>query len=34
LRGHISNIRRKLERQPKKPSHFVTVHGVGYKFVQ
>jgi len=34
LRGHISNIRRKLESQPKKPSHFVTVRGVGYKFVQ
>jgi len=33
VRCHISNVRRKLERHPEKPSHFVTVHGVGYKFV-
>ncbi len=34
VKSHISNVRRKLERRPQKPSHFVTVHGVGYKFVQ
>ena len=33
LKSHIANVRRKLERHPEKPSHFVTVHGVGYKFV-
>jgi len=33
LQGYISNVRRKLERYPEKPSHFVTVRGVGYKFV-
>jgi DNA-binding response OmpR family regulator len=34
VKGHISKVRRKLEKCPEKPSHFVTVHGVGYKFVQ
>ena len=34
VKGHISQVRRKLEKRPEKPSHFVTVHGVGYKFVQ
>lgn len=34
LRTHIANVRRKLEKDPKKPSHFVNVRGVGYKFVQ
>ena len=34
VKSHIANVRRKLEKQPKKPSHCVTVHGVGYKFVQ
>jgi DNA-binding response OmpR family regulator len=32
-KGHISQVRRKLEKRPEKPAHFVTVHGVGYKFV-
>jgi DNA-binding response OmpR family regulator len=34
VKSHISNLRRKLEKYPEKPSRFVTVHGVGYKFVQ
>jgi DNA-binding response OmpR family regulator len=34
VKGHIAKVRRKLERYPEKPSHFVTVHGVGYKFVR
>ena len=34
VKSHISSVRRKLERRPAKPSHFVTVHGVGYKFVE
>ena len=30
---HMLKLRQKLERDPANPSHFVTVHGVGYKFV-
>lgn len=30
---HVAGLRRKLERIPHKPAHFVTVHGMGYKFV-
>ena len=28
---HVSNIRRKLERDPARPERLVTVRGVGYK---
>ena len=28
---HISNLRRKVERDPKLPERVVTVRGVGYK---
>lgn len=31
--NHILRLRQKLETDPSDPSHFVTVHGVGYKFV-
>lgn len=31
---YIKNIRRKLEPEGKEPRYFVTVYGVGYKFVQ
>jgi DNA-binding response OmpR family regulator len=31
--SHILTLRQKLERDPGNPSHFVTVHNVGYKFV-
>lgn len=31
--NHILRLRQKLERNPSDPSHFLTVHGVGYKFV-
>jgi DNA-binding response OmpR family regulator len=34
VKSHVANVRRKLEQHPEKPSHFVTVHCVGYKFVQ
>ena len=34
VKSRVANVRRKLEKRPEKPSHFVTVHGVGYKFVQ
>jgi two-component system alkaline phosphatase synthesis response regulator PhoP len=30
---HVAGLRRKLERTPHRPAHFVTVHGMGYKFV-
>jgi two-component system, OmpR family, response regulator RegX3 len=30
---HISNLRRKLERDPAKPERIITVRGVGYKLV-
>ncbi len=30
---HIGHIRQKLEDDPAKPSHIITVRGVGYKFV-
>jgi len=31
--AHIVKLRQKIERQPSKPQHLVTVHGIGYKFV-
>jgi len=31
--NHILRLRRKLERDPSRPSHFLTVHSLGYKFV-
>jgi len=31
--NHILRPRQKLENDPSKPSHLLTVHGVGYKFV-
>jgi len=34
VKAHIAKVRRKLEMDPQRPSHFVTVHGVGYKFVR
>jgi two-component system alkaline phosphatase synthesis response regulator PhoP len=30
---HLASLRQKLERNPSKPEFFVTVHGLGYKFV-
>jgi two-component system alkaline phosphatase synthesis response regulator PhoP len=30
---HVAGLRRKLERSPHRPAHFLTVHGLGYKFV-
>jgi DNA-binding response OmpR family regulator len=32
--NHILKLRQKLERDPANPTHFRTVHGVGYKFVR
>lgn len=31
--AHVKNIRRKLEPEPGKPRYVLTVHGVGYRFV-
>jgi two-component system, OmpR family, alkaline phosphatase synthesis response regulator PhoP len=30
---HVAWLRQKLEAQPRHPQHILTVHGVGYKFV-
>ena len=30
---HISNLRRKIERDPSQPQRLVTVRGLGYKLV-
>ncbi len=32
--NHILKLRQKLERDPTNPTHFRTVHGMGYKFVR
>ena len=31
--NHMLRLRQKLETDPSHPSHFLTVHGQGYKFV-
>jgi hypothetical protein len=31
--NHMLRLRQKLESDPSHPSHFLTVHGVGYKFL-
>lgn len=30
--AHVKNIRRKLEPEPRRPRHVLTVHGIGYRF--
>lgn len=30
---HVSSLRQKIEDQPSKPRHLITVHGQGYKFL-
>jgi DNA-binding response OmpR family regulator len=32
--NHILKLRQKLERDPANPTHFRTIHGMGYKFVK
>jgi DNA-binding response OmpR family regulator len=31
--AHVVKLRQKLEPEPNSPRHFLTVHGVGYRFV-
>lgn len=31
--AHVLRLRQKLEGEPNAPRHFVTVHGVGYRFI-
>jgi DNA-binding response OmpR family regulator len=31
--NHILRLRQKLERDPSRPVHFRTMHGIGYKFL-
>ena len=33
LEVHVSNLRRKIEKNPRRPKHLITVRGVGYKIV-
>jgi DNA-binding response OmpR family regulator len=30
--GHVKNLRRKIEDDPRKPVYILTLHGVGYRF--
>ena len=31
--AHVKNLRQKVEQDPGKPRHIVTVYGMGYKFI-
>ncbi len=31
--AHVVHLRQKLEAQPETPRYFVTIHGVGYRFI-
>ena len=33
LEVHVSNLRKKIEKNPRRPEHLITVRGVGYKMV-
>ena len=30
---YIKSIRKKIEKNPRRPRYIITVHGVGYKYV-
>ena len=31
---HVCNLRKKIEPNPSKPVHILTVHGIGYRLVR
>jgi DNA-binding response OmpR family regulator len=31
---HVCNLRKKIERDPARPEHIQTVHGIGYRLVR
>ena len=31
--AHVGRLRRKLEPDPSAPRHFLTIHGIGYRFL-
>jgi DNA-binding response OmpR family regulator len=31
--AHVVKLRQKMEAEPAVPRHFLTVHGIGYRFV-
>jgi len=31
--AHVVRLRQKLEAEPNAPAHFITIHGVGYRFL-
>ena len=33
LDTHVARLRKKIEPDPAKPRHIVTVHGIGYRLV-
>lgn len=33
VKVHMGNLRKKIERDPKKPTHIINVRGFGYKFI-
>ena len=33
LEVHLSNLRKKIEKNPRRPKHLITVRGIGYKMV-
>jgi two-component system KDP operon response regulator KdpE len=34
VRVHMANLRKKVEKQPSMPEHFITEAGIGYRFVR
>jgi DNA-binding response OmpR family regulator len=34
LDSFVASLRSKIEKEPGKPQHILTLHGVGYKFVK